>query len=89
MLIKLGLILRQDILLEFVLRGNFGPDSDVDVFVEFETGHVPVFFRLSDLEKELSSLFDGRKVDLLTPEDLSRHFRIELVAKAEVPYAQD
>jgi predicted nucleotidyltransferase len=44
MLIKLGLILRQDILLEFVLRGNFGPDSDVDVFVEFETGHVPVFF---------------------------------------------
>jgi predicted nucleotidyltransferase len=47
------------------------------------------FFRLSDLEKELSSLFDGRKVDLLTPEDLSRHFRIELVAKAEVPYAQD
>jgi len=72
-----------------VLRGDFGPDSDVDVLVEFETGHVPGFFRLFDLEKELSSLFDGRKVDLRTPEDLSRHFRDEVVAKAEVQYAQE
>jgi len=72
-----------------VLRGDFGPDSDVDVLVEFETGHVPGFFRLFDLEKELSSLFDGRKVDLRTPEDLSRHFRNEVVAKAEVQYVQE
>ena len=72
-----------------VLRGDFGPASDVDVLVEFETGHVPGFFRLFDLEKELSSLFDGRKVDLRTPEDLSRHFRNEVVAKAEVQYAQE
>jgi len=72
-----------------VLRGDFGPGSDVDVLVEFETGHVPGFFRLFDLEKELSSLFDGRKVDLRTPEDLSRHFRNEVVAKAEVQYAQE
>jgi hypothetical protein len=71
------------------LRGDFGPASDVDVLVEFETGHVPGFFRLFDLEKELSSLFDGRKVDLRTPEDLSRHFRNEVVAKAEVQYAQE
>jgi hypothetical protein len=72
-----------------VLRGDFGPDSDVDVLIEFETGHVPGFFRLFDLERELSSLFDGRKVDLRTPEDLSRHFRNEVVAKAEVQYAQE
>ena len=72
-----------------VLRDDFEPDSDVDVLVEFETGHVPGFFRLFDLEKELSSLFDGRKVDLRTPEDLSRHFRNEVVAKAEVQYAQE
>ncbi len=72
-----------------VLRGDFGPDSDVDVLVEFETGHVPGFFRLFDLEKELSSLFDGRKVGFRTPEDLSRHFRSEVVAKAGVQYAQE
>jgi hypothetical protein len=72
-----------------VLRGDFGPDSDVDVLVEFETGHVPGFFRLYDLEKKLSFLFDGRKVDLRTPEDVSRHFRNEVIAKAEVQYAQE
>ena len=52
-------------------------------------GHAPGFFRLFDLEKELSSLFDGWKVDLRTPEDLSRHFRNGVVAKAEVQYAQE
>lgn len=72
-----------------VLRSDFGPDSDVDVLVEFETAHVPGFFRLFDLEKELSALFDGRKVDLRTPEDLSRYFRNEVIAKAEVKYAQE
>lgn len=71
-----------------VLREDFGPDSDVDVLVEFEPGHAPGFFRLFDLERELSSLFDGRKVDLRTPEDLSRYFREEVIAKAEIHYAQ-
>lgn len=72
-----------------VLREDFGPDSDVDVLVEFEPGHAPGFFRLFDLERELSSLFDGRKVDLRTPEDLSRYFREEVIAEAEIHYAQE
>ena len=71
------------------LRSDFGPESDVDVLVEFEPGHVPGFFRLFDLEKELSSFFNGRKVDLRTPEDLSRYFRDEVVASAEVQYVQE
>lgn len=71
------------------LRSDFGPESDVDVLVEFEVGHVPGFFRLFELEKELSSFFDGRKVDLRTPEDLSRYFRDEVIANAEVRYAQE
>ncbi len=37
----------------------------------------------------LSALFGGRKVDLRTPEDLSRYFRDEVVAEAEVAYAQE
>ena len=69
------------------LRDDFGPDSDVDVLVDFEPGHVPGFFRLFDLEEELSTLFAGRKVDLRTPEDLSRYFREKVVAQAEVQYA--
>ena len=69
------------------LRDDFGPESDVDVLVEFETGHVPGFFRLFDMEAELSTLFGGRKVDLRTPQDLSRYFRDEVLATAELHYA--
>lgn len=69
------------------LRDDFRPDSDVDVLVDFEPGHVPGFFRLFDMEEELSALFDGRKMDLRTPEDLSRYFRDEVVAEAKVQYA--
>jgi predicted nucleotidyltransferase len=71
------------------LRDDFRPESDVDVLVDFEPGHVPGFFRLFDMEEELSALFEGRKVDLRTPEDLSRYFRDRVVAQAEVQYAHE
>ena len=70
------------------LRDDFGAESDVDVLVDFEQGHVPGFFRLFDMEEELSNLLGGRKVDMRTPEDLSRYFRAEVVAEAEVQYVQ-
>ncbi len=70
-----------------VLRPDFGPESDVDVLVEFEAGTRVGFFELYDLEQELSRLLGGRKVDLRTPEDLSRYFREEVVAQAQVQYA--
>lgn len=50
-----------------VLRDDFGPESDIDVLVEFEPGHVPGLFGLARLERELSAFFGGRKVDLRTP----------------------
>jgi predicted nucleotidyltransferase len=56
--------------------------------VEFLPGHVPGFFRLFEMEEELSALFGGRKVDMRTPEDLSRYFRDEVVASAEVQYVR-
>ena len=71
-----------------VLREDFRPDSDVDMLVEFEPGHEPGFFGLARMERELSELLEGRKVDLRTPEDLSRYFRDEVLAGAEVRYAQ-
>jgi len=72
-----------------VLRADFRPEGDIDVLVEFEPGHVPGFFRLFDLEEELSRLSGGRKVDLRTPQDLSRYFRDEVLAHAEVQYARE
>lgn len=67
-----------------VLRPDFRPDSDVDVLVEFETGHVPglAFF---GMEEELSRIL-GRKVDLQTPQFLSRHFRDRVLKESEVQY---
>jgi predicted nucleotidyltransferase len=71
-----------------VLRDDFTDQSDIDVLVEFEPGHAPGFFRLAEMESELSELFGGRKVDLRTPQDLSRYFREEVLAQAEVQYAE-
>jgi len=70
-----------------VLTDEFGPDSDIDVLVEFEPGRSPSFFKIFDMEEELSLLFNGRKVDLRTPEDLSRYFRDDVVKRAVVQYA--
>ena len=68
-----------------VLRDDFRPDSDVDVLVEFEPGHVPglAFFAM---QQELSELL-GRRVDLSTPEFLSRYFRQQVLAEAQIQYA--
>ena len=68
-----------------VLTHRFGAGSDVDVLVEFEPGNVPGYFELVGMELELSEML-GRKVDLRTPEELSRYFRDEVVASAAVQY---
>lgn len=70
-----------------ILRDDFRPDSDVDVLVEFEEGRVPGLITLSGMEIELGELI-GRKVDMRTPEDLSRYFRKEVVESAEVQYVR-
>jgi uncharacterized protein len=70
-----------------VLNGTDRPDSDIDLLVEFEPGHIPGLLALSSMEIELSGLMGGRKVDLRTANDLSRHFRDEVLRTAEVQYA--
>jgi predicted nucleotidyltransferase len=71
-----------------VLRDDFGPDSDVDVLVEFEPDHVPGLIRLAGMEIELSQILGGRKVDMNTPQCLSRYFRDQVQAEAKVQYVQ-
>ena len=69
-----------------ILRGDVGPNSDVDVLVEFEPGTRTglKFFAIQD---ELSEIF-GRRVDLNTRECLSKYFRDRVLAEAEVQYAE-
>jgi len=69
-----------------VLRDDFRPESDIDVLVEFSTGHTPGFIGLAEIEAGLSRLFQGRKVDVRTPHDLSRYFRDQVVREAEMQY---
>jgi len=68
-----------------VLRDDFRPDSDVDVLVEFEPNARVGLLTLAGMKIELSELL-GRKVDLNTPGFLSRYFRDEILAEAEVRY---
>lgn len=69
-----------------VLRDDFNEKSDVDVLVEFEKGHVPGFFRLAEMEDELSAILEGRRADIRTSEDLSRYFRKDVIENALVQY---
>ena len=66
------------------LRDDFGPESDVDVLVEFLPGRTPGFGFVT-IEDELSTLI-GREVDLHTPGSLSRYFRDEVLEEARVLY---
>lgn len=67
------------------LGDDFGPDSDVDVLVEFKPGHVPGLEFLS-MERELSELLRGRRVDLVTPKFLNARIRDQVLREAEPLY---
>ena len=69
------------------MHSDFTTDSDVDVLVEFEPGHIPglAFFGMED---DLSEIL-GRKVDLNTPGFLSPYFRDDVLAEAEVLYLKE
>jgi len=71
-----------------VLRDDFEPDSDVDVLVEFEPGHVPGLIGLAGFELELSDLLAGRRVDLNTPGFFNPRLRERILQEAVVQYAE-
>jgi uncharacterized protein len=70
-----------------ILTDQFHPDSDVDVLVRYESGAV-VGFRIIDMEEELSALFGGRSVDIVSEKYLNHRLRDRILAEAEVQYAQ-
>ncbi len=70
----------------FVLRDDFDADSDVDVLVEFAPDALVTLLDMTRMEDELTEML-GRKVDLRTPQELSRYFRSQVLATAVVQYA--
>ena len=68
------------------LTGEAGPDSDIDLLVEFLPDAKPTLFDVAEIEIEISALLGGRKVDVRTAGDLSVYFRDEVVNMAEPQY---
>jgi predicted nucleotidyltransferase len=70
-----------------VVRDDFGPESDVDLLVEFAPGHTPGL-DIVDIEEDLSALLGGRKVDIVNPKYLNHRLKDRILAEAEVIYAE-
>ena len=68
-----------------ILRDDFGPESDIDVLVEFQPGHVPGL-KFVSIERELSALLHGRRVDMVTSKFLNPRIRDEVLDRAEPLY---
>ena len=69
-----------------VIRDDFRPESDVDVLVEFLPDSKTTLLTLAGMEIELSEMLGGRKVDVNTPDMLSKYLRDEVLSEAETLY---
>jgi hypothetical protein len=70
------------------VRGELKPDSDIDLLVEFDPDRRPGLVGMYEFEQELSTLFGGRRVDLVNPKYLNRRIRDRVLAEAEVQFAE-
>jgi uncharacterized protein len=70
-----------------VLRDDFRPDSDIDVLILFEPGHV-VGFRIIEMEQELSTILGGHKIDIINEKYINPRLQNHIIESAEVQYAQ-
>jgi predicted nucleotidyltransferase len=68
-----------------VLRDDFGPESDIDVLVEFQPGHIPGL-KFVSIEREFADLVHGRRVDMVTPKFLNPRIRDQVIGSAEPLY---
>ncbi|HSD63825.1 MAG TPA: nucleotidyltransferase domain-containing protein [Ignavibacteriaceae bacterium] len=59
--------------------------NDIDILIEFEESVKPGLLLMARLERELSEIFN-KKVDLRTPEELSKFFRKQVINEARIEY---
>ena len=67
------------------LANTYKEESDVDLLVEFEENANYGLLDVARMERELSDMI-GKKVDLRTPNELSKYFRDAVVKEATVFY---
>jgi len=71
-----------------IVRGDFTAQSDVDVLVEFRD-RTPGLKFFHTVPNELSQILGGRRVDLLTPDSLSRWIRRDVLNEAVTEYVDE
>lgn len=67
------------------IHGDFKGDSDVDILIEFTPRSEIGFFQYFDIQENMEKYLQ-KKVDLLTPEALSKYFKDEVLKEAETVY---
>lgn len=70
------------------LRDDFGPDSDLDLLIEFEPGYSPGW-DIIHVENDLSRLFGGRTIDIVNPKFLNPRLRQRILDSAVLEYEAD
>ncbi|HEX42907.1 MAG TPA: nucleotidyltransferase [Phycisphaerales bacterium] len=67
------------------LHGTAGPDSDIDVLIDFTPEATIGLLEFIEIQEQLTAAL-GRKVDLLTPQSLSKYFRNQVLHEAQPVY---
>jgi predicted nucleotidyltransferase len=62
-------------------RGQMDENSDIDLLVEFEEGRAPSLGGMVRIKDDFSALFEGRKVDIVTPSILNNPYRRRAIEK--------
>jgi uncharacterized protein len=70
-----------------VVRDDFGPDSDVDVLVEFRD-RTPGMKFFWEMPNELSQILGGRQVDVGTFSSINRWIRTDVLSEAVTAYVE-
>lgn len=72
-----------------VVRDDFGPESDVDVLVEFKPDRIPGWEFFGTIPNELSRILGGRSIDMGTFDGVSRWIRADVMAEAVPEYVEE
>ncbi|MBN2593405.1 MAG: nucleotidyltransferase family protein [Sedimentisphaerales bacterium] len=67
------------------VNGTPSEESDIDVLIDFYPQSIVGLFKYIDIQESLSKAL-GKKVDLVTPQAISKYFRNQVLQEAEVVY---
>ncbi|MFC1595881.1 nucleotidyltransferase family protein [Candidatus Margulisiibacteriota bacterium] len=68
------------------VHGKQTAQSDVDVLIEFSPAACIGYFRLAQIQRALERSLAGKRIDLLTPEAISKYIRPIILKEAETIY---